>query len=149
MRGRGVCLVSWSLKQPFSGRLSDLYHLVKVETATLLQERPSGSFAYLPGIVLRRAFVLNRPLFLLSPQVTKRLVAGLKKAAAETGHPLCTDSISGMFGFFFTEGPVRNFADALKSATKKFAKFHRGMLEHGVYLAPSQVRGAEGARGSC
>lgn len=43
-----------------------------------------------------------------------------------------------MFGFFFTGGPVCNFSDAKKSDTEKFARFHRGMLEEGVYLAPSQ-----------
>ena len=43
-----------------------------------------------------------------------------------------------MFGFFFTDGPVKCFADAAKSDTAKFAKGHRGMLERGVYLAPSQ-----------
>lgn len=40
--------------------------------------------------------------------------------------------------FFFNVGPVYNFADAKKSDTAKFARFHRGMLEQGVYLAPSQ-----------
>ena len=39
---------------------------------------------------------------------------------------------------FFTDGPVKCFADAAKSDTAKFAKWHRGMLERGVYLAPSQ-----------
>ncbi|GLT69256.1 hypothetical protein SLA2020_414190 [Shorea laevis] len=37
-----------------------------------------------------------------------------------------------------TEGPVYNFGDAKKSDTEKFARFHRGMLEEGVYFAPSQ-----------
>jgi glutamate-1-semialdehyde 2,1-aminomutase len=43
-----------------------------------------------------------------------------------------------MFGFFFCEGPVKSFADATASDTEKFARWHRGMLERGVYLAPSQ-----------
>jgi glutamate-1-semialdehyde 2,1-aminomutase len=43
-----------------------------------------------------------------------------------------------MFGFFFTDGPVNNFVDASKSDLKKFAKWHRMMLERGIYLAPSQ-----------
>ena len=43
-----------------------------------------------------------------------------------------------MFGFFFCEGPVKSFADATASDTAKFARWHRGMLERGVYLAPSQ-----------
>ena len=42
-----------------------------------------------------------------------------------------------MFGFFFQEGPVKNFADAAKSDTDKFGRWHRAMLEEGVYLAPS------------
>ncbi|GMY19216.1 glutamate-1-semialdehyde 2,1-aminomutase 2, chloroplastic-like [Fagus crenata] len=37
-----------------------------------------------------------------------------------------------------TEGPVYNFEDAKKSDTAKFARFYRGMLEEGVYFAPSQ-----------
>ena len=51
---------------------------------------------------------------------------------------MCGGSVSGMFGFFFCEGPVHNFEDAKKSDTVKFGKFHPGMLEQGVYLAPSQ-----------
>lgn len=46
---------------------------------------------------------------------------------------------AGMFGFFFCEGPITCYEDAAaKADTAKFAKFHRGMLEEGVYLAPSQ-----------
>ena len=40
--------------------------------------------------------------------------------------------------FLHREGPVYNFADAKKSDTEKFARFYRGMLEEGVYFAPSQ-----------
>lgn len=39
---------------------------------------------------------------------------------------------------FFQEGPIRNYDDATKSDTKLYAKFFWGMLEHGVYFAPSQ-----------
>jgi len=71
-------------------------------------------------------------------QVTKQLISGLLAIAKETGHPMCGGYISGMFGFFFTPGPVHNYEQAKKSDTAKFGRFHRGMLEHGVYLAPSQ-----------
>ncbi len=70
--------------------------------------------------------------------LTKRLADGILKIAKETGHAACGGQISGMFGFFFNEGPVGNYEDAKKSDLSKFARFHRGMLEHGVYLAPSQ-----------
>ncbi|KAF3786289.1 Glutamate-1-semialdehyde 2-1-aminomutase [Nymphaea thermarum] len=71
-------------------------------------------------------------------KVTKALVEGLLEVGRKAGHELCGGNISGMFGFFFTQGPVDCFDDAKKSDTAKFAKFHRGMLEEGVYFAPSQ-----------
>ncbi|TBR61428.1 glutamate-1-semialdehyde-2,1-aminomutase [Mastigocladus laminosus UU774] len=71
-------------------------------------------------------------------QITKKLANGLLQVAQETGHSACGGSISAMFGLFFTAGPVHNYEDAKKSDLAKFARFHRGMLEHGIYLAPSQ-----------
>lgn len=70
--------------------------------------------------------------------VTSRLVQGLLQAAEETGHAACGGSINGMFGFFFAAGPVRNFEEAKRADAAKFGRFHRAMLERGVYLAPSQ-----------
>ena len=71
-------------------------------------------------------------------QITKKLADGLVQIAKETGHAACGGQISGMFGLFFTEGPVHNYEDAKKSDLAKFSRFHRGMLERGIYLAPSQ-----------
>jgi len=70
--------------------------------------------------------------------ITKKLIDGLLAIAKETGHEAYGGSISAMFGFFFTAGPVHNYEDAKKSDLNKFGRFHRGMLERGVYLAPSQ-----------
>jgi glutamate-1-semialdehyde 2,1-aminomutase len=71
-------------------------------------------------------------------KITKKLATGMLQIAKETGHEACGGQISGMFGFFFTKGPVHNYEDAKKCDLQKFGRFHRGMLEHGVYLAPSQ-----------
>ncbi|MEH1769003.1 MULTISPECIES: glutamate-1-semialdehyde 2,1-aminomutase [unclassified Nostoc] len=71
-------------------------------------------------------------------RITKKLGDGLLQIAKENGHAVCGGQISAMFGLFFTSGPVHNYEDAKKSDTAKFGRFHRGMLEHGVYLAPSQ-----------
>ena len=70
--------------------------------------------------------------------VTARLMQGLQAIADELGHPMCSGSLSGMFGFFFTQGPVKNYEQAKTSDVQKFSRFHRGMLERGIYLAPSQ-----------
>jgi glutamate-1-semialdehyde 2,1-aminomutase len=71
-------------------------------------------------------------------EITKKLSEGLLNVAREAGHEVTGGSISAMFGMFFTGEPVHNYDDAKKSDMKKFARFHRGMLEKGVYLAPSQ-----------
>ncbi|MDX2271876.1 MAG: glutamate-1-semialdehyde 2,1-aminomutase [Cyanobacteriota bacterium] len=71
-------------------------------------------------------------------RITHTLAEGLLAIAQETGHAACGGSISGMFGFFFTAGPVHNYEQAKTSDLQKFSRFHRGMLEAGVYLAPSQ-----------
>ena len=68
---------------------------------------------------------------------TKRLSNGIQAAAQAAGLPICGSSISAMFGFFLTEGPVRNFEEAKAADTARFAQLHRAMLERGVYLAPS------------
>lgn len=69
--------------------------------------------------------------------VTRRLVAGILEAGREVGLPVSGGSISGMFGFFFRDQPVRNFADAREADHERFGRLHRAILERGVYLAPS------------
>ncbi len=71
-------------------------------------------------------------------QITEKLITGLLQVARDNGHEVCGGHLSGMFGLFFTAGPVRNYEDAKQSDLSKFATFHRGMLERGIYLAPSQ-----------
>lgn len=70
--------------------------------------------------------------------LTQRLSEGLVAIAQEAGHAVCGGAISAMFGMFFTAGPVHNYDDAKTSDLEKFSRFHRGMLERGIYLAPSQ-----------
>ncbi|CAL1381279.1 unnamed protein product [Linum trigynum] len=71
-------------------------------------------------------------------KITGELVQGILEAGKKAGHAMCGGHIRGMFGFFFTEGPVYNFDDAKKSDASKFARFYQGMLAEGVYFAPSQ-----------
>ena len=71
-------------------------------------------------------------------KITKKLADGLLQICKDTGKAACGGSISAMFGLFFTAGPVHNYEDAKKSDLSKFSRFHRGMLERGIYLAPSQ-----------
>lgn len=67
----------------------------------------------------------------------KRLVEGMQKEAAACGITMQTDTRGSMFGFFFNDNPVKNFADACRSDEALFAKFHSLMLREGFYFACS------------
>lgn len=66
-----------------------------------------------------------------------RLVEGMKEEASRAGIPMQIDTRGSMFGFFFNENPVKNFADAGKTDAGLFARFHSAMLKEGFYFACS------------
>ena len=66
-----------------------------------------------------------------------RLMQGFQEAADALNIPMVTTVRGSMFGFFFSEKPVKNFDDALENNSHLFGKFHGKMLEKGVYLACS------------
>ena len=67
-----------------------------------------------------------------------QLESGIKDAAAKVHVPMQFNRCGSMFCGYFTNGPVHNLADAMKSDRERFKKFFHGMLDEGVYLAPSQ-----------
>ncbi|MFT5662356.1 MAG: glutamate-1-semialdehyde 2,1-aminomutase [Sulfurimonas sp.] len=66
-----------------------------------------------------------------------RLVKGMQEEASKCGITMQIDVRGSMFGFFFNEKPVKNFADATNSDAALFAKFHSAMLDAGFYFACS------------
>jgi glutamate-1-semialdehyde 2,1-aminomutase len=69
---------------------------------------------------------------------TKQLTDGLAATAADAGIPVCVEQRGGMFGLVFTDsGPVRSFAQVAAADVERFKAFFHGMLDEGVYLAPS------------
>jgi glutamate-1-semialdehyde 2,1-aminomutase len=70
------------------------------------------------------------------------LVDGVTKAARDSGIEITNARVGSMFTWFFQGGDIHDYDSAAKSDSKKFAQFHRGMLERGVYLPPSQFEAA-------
>ena len=69
---------------------------------------------------------------------TAQLVEGLTTAARTANIPFSTNQVPGMFGLFFTDkSPVRYFREVMACNVERFKKFFHGMLDEGVYLAPS------------
>jgi glutamate-1-semialdehyde 2,1-aminomutase len=63
---------------------------------------------------------------------------GMKSIAKANQIPIRLNRVGSMFCVYFTEAPVTNLADAMKSDRQRFARYFHAMLEEGVYLAPSQ-----------
>jgi Glutamate-1-semialdehyde aminotransferase len=70
------------------------------------------------------------------------LAGGIRAAADAVGVPLQSAAVGGMWGFFFTDRPVTDYATARSADTGRYARFFHAMLDAGIYLAPSQFESA-------
>ncbi|WP_432471060.1 glutamate-1-semialdehyde 2,1-aminomutase [Amphritea sp. HPY] len=69
---------------------------------------------------------------------TELLTQGFEAMALRHGVPFTTSQVGGMFGLFFTDQEqVTSFEQVMKCDADKFGRFFHGMLEEGIYLAPS------------
>jgi glutamate-1-semialdehyde 2,1-aminomutase len=73
---------------------------------------------------------------------TQTLVQGLRDIMQREGVPFSASSAGSMWGFFFHEGPITNFAEAKLSDVPLFNRFFHAARERGVYLAPSAFEAA-------
>jgi glutamate-1-semialdehyde 2,1-aminomutase len=73
---------------------------------------------------------------------SRAVAEGVTEAARRGGVTVSTNRVGSMFTWFFAQGPVTNFAEAAASDTSAFARFHRAMLDEGVWLPPSQFEAA-------
>ena len=69
---------------------------------------------------------------------TRQLTDGLLSAAQDAGVPMATENQGGMFGFVFSgDAVIRRFEQVAAANVDRFKAFFHGMLDAGVYLAPS------------
>src|SRR5579872_6203763 len=84
----------------------------------------------------------NREIYGRMDRLAGSLVTMVAEAAKLAGVPITYNRVGSMFTWFFTDGPVTDWLSASKSNTEAFGRFHRAMLEAGVYLPPSQFEAA-------
>ena len=94
------------------------------------------------GLATLRYLRQHPEVYLRLERQSTNLVAGIMQAACKKQIPLQTNRVGSMFTWFFSDQPVTDWTSAAKSDTKKFAAFHRAMLEQGIYLPPSQFEAA-------
>lgn len=89
------------------------------------------------GLATLRTLMENDPYQQLE-DVAATITDGLRASASRYGIPLRVNRIGSMLTAFFATEPVTDYASAVASHTVQFAKFFHAMLQHGVYLPPSQ-----------
>jgi glutamate-1-semialdehyde 2,1-aminomutase len=127
----------------FGGRaeiMDCLAPLGPVYQAGTLSGNPLGMAA---GIATLSAVLAGRAeLYSNLERTTAAIADGVARLAALEGIAVSTNMVGSMFTWFFTPEKVTDFATAATSDTAAFARFHRAMLEHGVWLPPSQYEAA-------
>ncbi len=120
----------------FGGRrdiMEQLAPLGPVYQAGTLSGNPVAMAAGLATLKL-----ISVPGFYAALEAKTRIFAtGMLAAARAAGIPLTANQVGGMFGLFFTEAAVTCYAQATACNIEHFKAFFHGLLEAGVYLAPS------------
>ncbi|HTX76823.1 MAG TPA: glutamate-1-semialdehyde 2,1-aminomutase [Terracidiphilus sp.] len=75
-------------------------------------------------------------------EMARAVFMGVAQEAQKAGVVLNCNQVGSMWTWFFTSGRVTDYASAAKSDTAAFGRFHRGMLDRGVWLPPSQFEAA-------
>lgn len=121
----------------FGGKREIMHHIAPlgpVYQAGTLSGNPIAMAAGLKTLEL-----ISQPGFFDALEAkTHKLVKGLQAVADEAKIPFTTNQVGGMFGFFFSEEKsISRFAQVAQGNMERFKAFYHGMLNEGVYLAPS------------
>jgi glutamate-1-semialdehyde 2,1-aminomutase len=120
----------------FGGRRDIMEHLAPVGPVYQAGTLSGNPIAMTAG--LKTLEILSRPGFHDALEAkTQRLVAGMLEAAREAEVPMTANQVPGMFGLFFTGETVTDYAQATRCDLAAFKRFFHGMLDAGIYLAPS------------
>ena len=90
------------------------------------------------GLATLRALRDDESAYARLEELAARLAGGVEEAATRAGVPLAVARVGSMLTAFFREKPPRDYAEAARSDTGRFARFHRALLDRGVMLPPSQ-----------
>ncbi len=123
----------------FGGRAEIMNVLAPLGPAYQAGTLSGNPLAMAAGIATVGHLVKHRDtVYPLLENISAAVADGVAAEAAKAGVPMVTNRAGAMWTWFFTSTPVMDFATAATSDTASFARFHRSMLEQGVWLPPSQ-----------
>jgi glutamate-1-semialdehyde 2,1-aminomutase len=127
----------------FGGRADIMEHLAPLGPVYQAGTLSGNPLAMAAGIATLRHLIDHQEDVYNGLESTTAIIAeGVGRIAHEVGIPITVNRVGSMFTWFFTDQPVTNFASAATSDTVSFGRFHRALLEAGVWLPPSQFEAA-------
>jgi glutamate-1-semialdehyde 2,1-aminomutase len=90
------------------------------------------------GLAMLRKISATPDLYTRLDQLASRLAQGIRKILEELDRPLAQTRVGSLFTLFFKPGPVRRWDEIQPCDTALFGRWFHGMLQRGIYLAPSQ-----------
>jgi glutamate-1-semialdehyde 2,1-aminomutase len=127
----------------FGGRSEIMNHLAPLGPVYQAGTLSGNPLAMAAGIATLKHLIEHEDeIYPRLESVTAAIAEGIAAIAEEAGVTLTTNRVGSMFTWFFTGSPVTDFESAATSDTSAFAKFHRAMLDAGVWLPPSQYEAA-------
>jgi len=127
----------------FGGRAEVMDYLAPLGPVYQAGTLSGNPLAMAAGIAtLRELMAREDTIYPALEKTTAAIADGVAGLAREAGVALTVNRVGSMFTWFFTPDPVVDFASAAKSDTAAFARFHRAMMEAGIWLPPSQFEAA-------
>jgi glutamate-1-semialdehyde 2,1-aminomutase len=126
----------------FGGRAEIMNMLAPLGPVYQAGTLSGNPLAMAAGYATIKHLIENPSVYEQLEQYSRKLASGVAHAATEAGVSLTTNRVGAMVTWFFTDHPVVDFATAAQSDTQAFGRFHRAMLEAGVWLPPSQFEAA-------
>jgi glutamate-1-semialdehyde 2,1-aminomutase len=121
----------------YGGRAEFMNHVAPLGPVYQAGTLAGNPLAMRAGIAALKQLT-NPELYDEMTQMARRLVFGLRAELKDAGIPARINAIGSLLTIFFAPGPVRNYADAKRADTRRYARFFREMLDRGIFLAPSQ-----------
>ena len=127
----------------FGGRKDVMEFLAPLGPVYQAGTLSGNPLAMAAGIATLKHLMAHREAVYAGLEATSAAIAdGVAALAREAGIAMTTNRVGSMFTWFFTAEPVEDFASAATSDTERFGRFHRAMMDAGVWLPPSQYEAA-------
>jgi glutamate-1-semialdehyde 2,1-aminomutase len=127
----------------FGGRADIMDYLAPLGPVYQAGTLSGNPLAMAAGIAtLQELIAKKETIYPALEKTTAAIAEGVAELAHEAGIPLTVNRVGSMFTWFFTSNAVNDFASAATSDTVAFGRFHRAMMEQGIWLPPSQFEAA-------